>query len=153
MAACTAAGNDGIAALQCRSSQGDKLAQLELGQRFEEGIHVARSAKQAARLYRAAAAATSGTTYVYSPPVGGERSGRVLPVRLGPATPGLPEAQFRLARLYLEGRGVRRDRGRAVRLLKSASRAGSPAAAALLDALSGSERRSPRLDPSVADRD
>lgn len=118
--------------LQCRAALGDKLAQLELGVAFEEGQGVAVDLKRAASLYRSAAAPISGTTYIYSPPVGKEKAGRVIPVRVGPDRPGLVEAKVRLARLYLAGRGVKLDRNRAAALLGQAARAGSEEATALL---------------------
>ena len=91
-----------------------------------------RSTRRAAQLYRAAGSPSGGTLYVYSPPVGSEKAGRVIPVNAGPRQPGLPEAQSRLALLHLSGNGVARDLARARRLLEQAGRGGHAAAAALL---------------------
>lgn len=102
----------GLANLECRSASGDKQAQLALGIAFEEGQGVPRDPRRAAKLYRAAARYTSGTTYVYSPPVG-KAPAQVLPVSIGPDVPGLPEAMLRLARLYEQGLGVKRDEKKA----------------------------------------
>jgi hypothetical protein len=78
---------------------GDKLAQLELGERFEEGRGVAVDLARARKLYAAAAADSGGRIWVYSPPVPGGGSGRAIPVERGPAQPGLAEAARRLAAL------------------------------------------------------
>jgi hypothetical protein len=91
-----------ITALQCNAARGAKFAQLALGIRYEEGIGVPLDLKKAARLYRQAATATPNTTYVYSPPVGTEKAGRVIPINLGPAEPGLPEAARRLALIKMK---------------------------------------------------
>jgi hypothetical protein len=98
--AVTAAGSPAeIAALQCAAGRGSKSAQLALGIRYEEGTGVPKDYWKAAKLYRQAATSTPNTTYVYSPPVGKEKVGRVIPVNIGTAEPGLAEAAFRLARL------------------------------------------------------
>lgn len=122
-------------ALQCRSARGDKLAQLELGKRYEEGLGVPATPKRAASLYAAAAADTSGTTYIYSPAVGRESAGRVIPMRMGPDRPGLPEAKYRLGRLYIEGRGVPLSVRKGMQLLQMAADAGSAEAGTLLGQL------------------
>lgn len=98
----------GLAGLQCRAGLGDKPAQLALGIAYEEGNGVPRDPRRAAKLYRAAALPTSGTIYVYSPPVG-KSPGQVLPLRSGPDRAGLPEAMLRLARLFELGLGVERN--------------------------------------------
>lgn len=118
--------------LRCRAAVGEKQAQLELGRAYEEGTVIVQDLRHAVRLYEAAASPTSGTTYVYSPPVGKEKAGRVIPVRVGPDRPGLSEAKLRLARMYLTGRGVRLDRDRGIRLLRQAAREGSALAQAEL---------------------
>lgn len=105
----------GLADLHCRAALGEKSAQLKLGIAYEEGAGVPMDVRRAAKLYRAAASPTSGTIYVYSPPVG-KSPGQVLPLRSGPDQPGLPEAMRRLARLYEQGLGVKKDPARAARL-------------------------------------
>jgi TPR repeat protein len=62
--------------------------------------------------------------FVYSPPVGRESVGQVIPVRTGAGNPGLPEAQYRLALLHLAGNGVPVDEARAKALLEQAANAG-----------------------------
>lgn len=79
---------------------------------------------RAARLYRQAATFSSGSTPVYLPPVGSAKSGTVLQVRAGVDAPGLPEAQLAVARLHLDGRGVRRGKAAACRWAERAARAG-----------------------------
>lgn len=124
-----------IEALQCAAASGDRQAMVELGKRFEAGTGVATDAAQAARFYRRAAQPSSGTTFVYSPAVGRETMGQVIPVRTGPDSPGLPEAQYRLALLYLRGEGVKQSTEEAIRLLELAAAAGYQAAHAMLASL------------------
>lgn len=114
---------DGFAAVQCRAGRGDKFAQLELGKAYEAGTGVPQDLERAADLYRAAAAPVSGTTYVYSPPVGKSR-GQVIPIQTGPDQAGLAEAKYRLGLLYRSGRGVERDNERASELIREASEQG-----------------------------
>jgi TPR repeat protein len=132
--------SDPAAALECRAAAGDRQAQLDLAIRYEEGAGVPPSLKRAVRLYRSAAAPSGGTIYVYSPPVGGEKAGRVLPLNAGPGVPGLAEAQFRLALLYLEGRGVKQSDRRARALLENAAKRGHSLSADLLARLEQPER-------------
>jgi TPR repeat protein len=120
---CAGTGSSPVAALECRSMAGDKLAQLALGRRYEDGHGVKRSPQRAAALYRQAAAFTSGTTYIYSPPVG-KAPGSVIPVRTGPDQPGLAEAKYRLALLHLSGKGARFDIKKARTLLSEAGAQG-----------------------------
>lgn len=75
---------------------GDKQAQLTLGRWFEQGAGVPRDPERACRLYAMASRTTGGTIWVYSPPVGREKAGRVIPVNT-PVSPGLPEASARHA--------------------------------------------------------
>ena len=90
---------DAVRDLALRAQAGDKQAQLELGIAFEEGRGVAKDIGKARTLYRLAAADSGGTLWVYSPPVGRETSGRVIPVNRGPVQAGLPEARMRLEAL------------------------------------------------------
>ena len=128
-----------LASQQCRADAGDKTAQLQLGKRYEEGIGVTRDPSRAASLYRAAATANPGTIYVYTPPVG-YAPGTVIPVNTGPAQPGLPEAQYRLGLMHLEGRGVRYNYKRGVALITEAAAAGFPPAIVKLEMLQNSPR-------------
>lgn len=75
---------------------GDKQAQLTLGRWFEQGAGLPGDQARACRLYAMASRTTGGTIYVYSPPVGREKAGRVIPVST-PLSPGLPEASARRA--------------------------------------------------------
>jgi hypothetical protein len=85
--------------LAMRAQAGDKHAQLELGVRYEEGRGVPIDLRRAERLYLMAASDSGGTTYVYSPPVGRNGRGQVIPVDTGPRQHGLPEARVRLDEL------------------------------------------------------
>ncbi|MBM6577028.1 sel1 repeat family protein [Microvirga sp. SRT01] len=109
----------GVAALQCRAERGDKIAQLELGKAYEFGSDLEQNYTRAADLYRRAGAQVSGTTYVYSPPVGQSR-GQVVAVRIGPDQTGLAEAKYRLGMLYRLGRGVEENHDRAAELINTA---------------------------------
>jgi hypothetical protein len=81
-------------ARQARS--GDKQAQLALGIRYEAGDGVPTDPKRARKLYRAAAATTGGTIYVYVPATRKGGKGYVSPVNMGPRVAGLAEARERL---------------------------------------------------------
>jgi hypothetical protein len=131
---CAGEGGD-VEALQCAAAAGDRQAMVELGKRFETGAGVEPDVAQAARFYRRAAQPSSGTTFVYSPAVGREAMGQVIPVRIGPTIPGLPEAQYRLALLYLRGDGVEQNEADAIRLLELAAAAGYQPAQSALAAL------------------
>lgn len=85
--------------LACQASAGNKVAQLELGIRYENGDRVPRDLAQAERLYARAARSDRNGRYVYSPPVGNEKYGRVIPVGQSTNSPGLPEAKERLLQL------------------------------------------------------
>ncbi|WP_300538577.1 SEL1-like repeat protein [Sphingosinicella sp.] len=80
-----------------RAMAGDKYAQLALGKRFEAGIGVPQSYRKAKRLYEQAASDSGGIVWVYSPPVGKEKTGRTVPINTGPKVAGLPEAKAWLA--------------------------------------------------------
>lgn len=81
------------------ASRGDKRAQLSLGERFEAGDGVPRDLGRAARLYAEAAIDEPGTQWVYSPRVGSGDVGRMIGLRGGLSSRGLPEARERLERL------------------------------------------------------
>jgi hypothetical protein len=82
-----------------RAMAGDKHAQLALGIRFEEGNGVPTDYRKAKRLYELAASDSGGTTWVYSPPVSKNDTGRTLAVDRGPKIKGLEEAKLRLVGL------------------------------------------------------
>lgn len=88
-----------LSKLACQASSGNKVAQLELGIRYENGIGVSRDVLKAERLYTRAARSDRSGRYVYSPPVGNEKYGRVIPVGQSMNSPGLPEAKERLLKL------------------------------------------------------
>ena len=105
-----------------RACAGSKLAQYELGRTYESGTGVVANAAEAAHWYRQAAESESGITHIYLPPVGRQKYGMVMPVQAGLPRTGLPEAQYALARLYLDGRGVKQSDGKARKWLKRAAR-------------------------------
>jgi hypothetical protein len=107
---CTAIVNYAAAppvALECAAASGDKSAQLALGIRYEMGDGVPRDLERAEQLYARAARTDTRPSYVYSPAVGKERFGRVIPVSPAGARPGLPEARRRFEALRRK-RGGRR---------------------------------------------
>lgn len=109
--------------LHCQAERGDKLAQLRLGKLYETGLAVPQDYRRAAALYRASAQFTSGTAFIYSPPIG-KSPGRVMPINTGADRAGLPEAKYRLALLHAQGLGVPYDRERARELMAEAMAAG-----------------------------
>lgn len=82
--------------LAARAQAGDKQAQLELGERFEEGRGVPTDRGRAIRLYRMAASDSGGAMWVYSPSSGVGTGGRVISVDHHSKQPGLSEAKRRL---------------------------------------------------------
>jgi hypothetical protein len=74
---------------------GDKPAQFELGQRYEEGRGVPVNLSAARLLYEAAAANSGEGVPVWAPGVG-DAPGRVVFLESGIKSPGLPAAQQRL---------------------------------------------------------
>jgi len=94
-----------LAQLECSASTGDRFAQLELGIRYEEGAGVARNLDRAERLYARAARTERRQRYVYSPPVGRERHGRLITLGTESGSPGLSEARDRLRALRSRRRG------------------------------------------------
>ena len=113
----------------------DQQGLVAMGLRYETGDGVPQDYRKAASLYRAAARSQPGTIYVYSPPVGKESYGRVIPVLTGPGRAPLPEAQYRLALLHLKGAGVDTDRQKAEKLLQAAAGAGYAPAAKTLSSM------------------
>jgi hypothetical protein len=131
-------GEDPIARLTCEADRGNAVAARALAERYEQGIGVAPDQARAAALYARAAAEVPVFTQVYAPPVtlGGAGSVLVLPNPAG--TRGDAEAQYRLGRMYLEGRGVAQDQGRAIRLFAMAANQKHLAAAEALRLLHAS---------------
>ena len=98
-----------LQSLAGKARAGDKLAQLELGIAFEEGRSVAHDCKRARKLYRLAAAATGGTTFVYLPPAHKGGRGTMVPINTGPRVAGLDEAKHRLRRLDISSNRCTND--------------------------------------------
>lgn len=88
-----------IAELARRAASGDKQAQLDLGVAFEEGQLVGRDLGRARQLYEQAASDLGGPRWVYQPPLGGQKFGRVLRIGALPIRSGLQDARQRLHRL------------------------------------------------------
>src|SRR3569833_1650466 len=122
------AGKTEIGVLECRAEAGDKQAQFALGEAAELGVGGAPDPARAAIFFGRAASSMPDVRVAKGP------SGKSLSVRSN-GDPGLPAAQYRLAMLYLDGRGVKLDRRRAVSLLKAAGKAGYERANELLRSL------------------
>jgi TPR repeat protein len=108
--------------LTCGADRGDPSAQLALGVRYEKGEGVAADPVRAARLYAQAERTITRLVALNSPPV---RSGKFGVTRMSGsrALPiALAEARYRLGRMYLDGRGVKADRGYGRRLLIDSAR-------------------------------
>lgn len=72
------------------AAAGDKRGQLELGIRYEEGRGVPSNLRRAERLYASAARTRQIPNYVYSGPVGNEKSGRLVPIGRRARSPASP---------------------------------------------------------------
>ncbi len=97
---------------------GNKSAALEVGIEMESLADLESDEslfKSAARFYAFAAASSNGQTFIYVPGAG-DVPGYTMPVTTGPATYGLPEAKFRLAKLMYSGKGIRQDKKQACKL-------------------------------------
>ena len=89
-----------VRALAERAAEGDKMAQLELGIRYEEGRGVAADRRRAQRLYQMAATHSGGgRQYEFFRPMRPGGRWHVIPIEGGPFVPGLPEARARLEAL------------------------------------------------------
>lgn len=85
--------------LACWARNGNQAAQFTLGFAYEFGRSgVSLNIGMAQRYYAKAAKDRPTQTFVYSPPVGNEGAGRVIPVNL-PPQPGLPAAREGLRRI------------------------------------------------------
>lgn len=89
---------------RCWADSGDQVSQYLMGFGYEHGIGVEPDAELALRYYKRAASPRSNRTYVYSPAVGSESHGRVIPVTAGPDVPGLGAAQKATERLEHKGK-------------------------------------------------
>ena len=105
------------------SCQGNRLASMQLGLWFEGHEQYS----EAARYFNVAATPSSGQSYIYVPPAGSV-AGFTMPVDSGPYQAGLPEAQYRLGLLYLQGRGVKQSDKKARKYFTRAAAQGHHAA-------------------------
>ncbi|WP_020400919.1 tetratricopeptide repeat protein [Kordiimonas gwangyangensis] len=112
-----------VSALMKQSCNGDRLAALQLGLWFEGQEEYT----SAAHYYEIAATPSSGRNYTYVPPAG-DVPGFTMPVDGGMRHDGLSEAKYRLAVLYLSGRGVEKNEKKARKYLKQAAEQGHDSA-------------------------
>jgi TPR repeat protein len=115
--------NPEIAALMVASCKGDLHASLRLGTLYENGNGVEADGKKAREFFTIAATTSSGQTSIWVPGAGSV-PGHLMMVNSGPAVLGLPEAQYRLALLYEQGVGGKRDQGKAKKWLQRAAAQG-----------------------------
>lgn len=116
-----------VAALMKDTCEGDRGAAMQLGLWFESRAEY----EMALRYYRAAAASSSGQTYIYVPPAG-DVAGYVMPVDTGPRLPGNAEAMYRLGLMYRNGQGVEASEKRAMTYFQQAAELGHADAIALV---------------------
>lgn len=119
------------------SCEGNNQASLRLGRYYEARAEASQNNddyRTAAHFYRKAAAGSSGQTFIYIPGAG-DVQGYVMPVQTGPRTFGLAEAEFRLAKLYQLGLGVKMDQKASLRLYRAAANGGYKQACLALEAL------------------
>jgi len=113
-----------IGHLHCLAEQGVQNAQLELALKYETGDGTPRDLQRAARLYERAAVTIPRSMTIYSPPVRLGGTGTVLFLDNPNARTGSAEAQYRLGRMLVEGRGVARDGRRGTAMIGEAARQG-----------------------------
>jgi hypothetical protein len=87
----------------CLLASTSKEQALELALRMRVGIGAPKRPGVALKVYEQLARTTGGTIYVYSPPVGSEGAGRVIPVNTGPAIPGDGHAMRELGIMLISG--------------------------------------------------
>ncbi len=112
-----------IILLAKKACTGDKYASFKLATYFENGTGVQQNLDQAIKYYKYAATYHSGLTYIYVPGAG-QVPGHTLPVTTGVNSAGLPEAQYRLAKLYFDNNSSIFDEEKAKYYLELSARAG-----------------------------
>lgn len=106
-----------------QSCRGSQHASLEIGLYYEDLAEKKSDGdylKKAVKFYRLAAASSSGQTFIYVPGAG-KVAGYTMPVRTGPTTSGLAEAQYRLGLLYLSGNGLKKNPKKAQKYFRLAA--------------------------------
>lgn len=118
----------------CRAAQGDKQAQLWLGEQYEQGSALVEADQEKAfKLYMQAATDDPTRTSIYVAGIK-DNPGTVMSFANPGARPGLPEAKYRVGRMYFEGRGVKQSTRRATRWMKQAAKRGHMGARIWLEA-------------------
>ena len=108
------------ASLKCRALGGDQSAALELGRLYEQGTGTPIDLVQAEHFYRLAASSDTGQRFIYLPPVGSSKVGKLIPANLAPQRQGSAEAKRALAALRLRMARTTRQLKRACDLVRSA---------------------------------
>ena len=117
--------------VECLAQSGVQHAQYWLGVFYLNGNGAAQDYALAAENFKKAAQTDSGMSSVYVPGVGGD-PGMAMSYQARPRVEGLAAAQYELAKLYLDGRGVKYKPNRAIRYLERAAAQGHEDAAELL---------------------
>jgi len=108
-----------VAHLECLSKQNEPSALLKLGRRYEDGVGVSQNLKRALDLYRRSAVNTGRDRIIFlKEPHEGSASGWVYKGSLHPISEDSLSARYRIANMYLEGRGVKQDINRANRIIE-----------------------------------
>lgn len=126
--------------LDCYAQMGNRESAMRLGEMFERGEGVPQNFSKAVSYYALAGTPFSKDKFFYVPKIGHADSAIRSRVATGIMSPPLPQAQFALARLYAEGRGVKRDIKAARHWANLALQGGEPAAEELLRTLNGVAR-------------
>lgn len=119
--------------LTCLADQGDRAAQLKLGQLYELGENAPQDYTRSAKLYERAAGDRPAHTAIYSPPVRPGGNGQMMFLDNPKGGPGLAEAKYRLGLLYIHGKGLAPDKERGLKLLREAAKHGFVPAQAFID--------------------
>jgi TPR repeat protein len=124
--------------VQCLADRQDnRQAQLQMGLHLEAIAKTGADIERAASYYERASEALSGKVAVYVPGINGAGGSVQMFDRPGGARPALPEAKYHLALLYLTGKSVKLNRGKAIDLLTAAAKAGNNRASIKLNELNG----------------
>ena len=123
--------------MTCRANGGSRVAQLALGHAYAQGTRLPGDDARAAEWYERAATPSGGFGYADFRPEGIEAYGRTMVAMTGERSPGNAAAQYALGLLYLEGRGVAADRGKAALWLERAAGQGHAGAEVALARLDG----------------
>ncbi len=119
-------------AARCVLASTSRAQALDIAARLRSGEGYPKRPGVAREIYSVLATATGGTIYVYSPPVGKDKPGHVIPVNTGPVVPGDRQAMRELGIMLILGEGGRPNLKQGWKLIRDAAVAGDLIAAAML---------------------